>query len=344
MRTPSDHLGSEAEVVLAEAIEAVDLRLVPPPPGADLAIDLGGGRSIELEVHSLAHASPSRVRSQLARSRHGPSSNRFVVLVADAIPATTRRLLEDAAWGWLDRRGHLRLRAPGLHVDTDVTPASRRDSGPGAPISGQAGIATAVELLMRPGDAVRVRATAERARLHPSSISRALKRLREHSLVHGDGTALLPELFWALADVWAVEGQFIKREPRLSDARQATLQFNTHALDEPGWALGGTRAAVAWGAPLVANATYPPDFIVPDDATLRRSRQRYGDATTPRSAAAVIRVAPTLLAVRHRVLRAGEEFPLAHPVVVALDLASDISRGIETLEKWTPPPPFDRVW
>jgi hypothetical protein len=38
------------------------------------------------------------------------------------------------------------------------------------------------------------------------------------------------------------------------------------------------------------------------------------------------------------------EWPLAHPVFVALDLAQDTGRGREILDAWTPPERWARVW
>ena len=38
------------------------------------------------------------------------------------------------------------------------------------------------------------------------------------------------------------------------------------------------------------------------------------------------------------------EWPLTHPLFVALDLAQDRSRGVEILSDWAPPSEFRRVW
>lgn len=345
MRTPPDDLGADAELALSEALESLGLHLVPPPPGADLAVDLGDNRRVEVEVRWLAHAGPSRVRAGIARARGRRNAGRVVVMVADTIPGSSRRLLDEASWGWFDRRGHLRLRADGLHVDSDVRPSARRQhQGTRSTIAGTAGLATALRLLMEPGIPFGVRATAAEAGLHPSSISRALARLRDESLVHADDTPLVPDLFWAVADVWPRDGRLLEREPRPDDPRAGQFDMNVAALEVAGWAVTGTRAAVAWGVPLFVSGSFPPELLVPSDAVVRRARQRFGDATTERSAAAVIRAAATQLAVRRRIKLPEETFPVAHPVVVALDLAGDVSRGVEALEAWTPPAPYVRVW
>lgn len=346
VRQTTEGFADEAEVALAQVLESLELTLVAPDDDADLAVDLGGGRVVQLNVRALSLADPSRVRSLLARTdrvdrnrRNGP----VPLLVADTITAGARKLLADSGWGWFDRRGHLYLRAPGARVDASVPRAPRRDGGElGAPIVGTAGLAAALALLLRPEDRLPVRATAAEAELNPSSISRAVARLRDHLLVGADNRPAVPELFWALADVWPRRWAQLKRRPRPEDA--SALAVNAEDLDGPGSALTGTRAAAAWDAPIVTGRSPIVELLVPGEAVLRRARQRLGDAVTPGSAATVIRVAPAGNAIRHRGRVKGERLPVAHPVVVALDLAGDLSRGIEILEKWTPPSPFTRVW
>jgi hypothetical protein len=51
-------------------------------------------------------------------------------------------------------------------------------------------------------------------------------------------------------------------------------------------------------------------------------------------------------AVRRRVDldKSPVEWPLAHPLFVALDLAQDVGRGREVLDRWTPDTRWPRVW
>lgn len=343
MRTRVEELGSEGEVALAHALESVGLQLVPPEEGADLAVDVGDDRVVSIRVKTLSLANPNRVRSLLARSRgHGPQ-HRVDILVADTLTAGAKKLLTDGGWGWFDRRGHVFLRAPGLHLDAAVPAAPRRQTGErGEPLVGKAGVATALALLLWPHEPLGVRATAAEAGLNPSSVSRALRRLRDHLLIEPDGRPVVPDLFWVLADAWPRSAVALKRRPRPEDSE--ALAVGADDLERPGWALTGTRAALAWGAPIVAARSPLLELVVPSEAVARRARQRLGDAATPGSAAAILRVAPVPMAVRHRHRIAGERVPMAHPVVVALDLAGDLSRGTEILEQWTPPSPFVRVW
>lgn len=343
MRPTGEDFRAEAEVALAHALDALGLPVAPSSDGADIAVDIGGGRIVGVDIKTLSLANPSRVRALLARTGGQASGSRIRLLMADTLTAGAKKLLRDGGWGWFDRRGHVFLQGPGLRVDAEIPAAPRRDADADRePIVGKAGVAAALALLLRPEEPFGVRATAAAVGLNPSSISRALGRLREHLLVEPDGRPVIPDLFWVLADRWPRAVAPLQRRPRPEDAD--ALATGDHDLDGPGWALTGAKAAAAWGAPILAARSPLLEVIVPNDAVARRARQRLGEAATPRAAAATLRVAPTAMAVgfRHRI--AGERMPLAHPVVVALDLAGDLGRGTEILEGWTPPPPFVRVW
>ena len=334
---------AEAETALADALIGLGFTLAPAAEGADLAVDLGAGRVVQLEVKGLANASPDRVAAQV-RANEAPG-HAVKVLVGDAIPERSRAYLDDALWGWFDRRGHIRVRASGLHVDADVEPQARRaPKGSRDAIVGRGGIAAALQLLMNPGKPFGVRKTATRANLNPSSISRAFAALRDHALVDRDGHPLRQDLFWELARVWPRVGNATKREVRPGDENADSLAMQVDHPDVAGWALSGTRGALAWGAPLVASGRQAPDLYVPSETEVRRSLQRYGRAPHPSAAATTLRLAPSSLVLRPRWRRRGEPWPVAHPVVVALDLAGDEARGAEILEAWDPPPPFHRVW
>ena len=316
-------------MALADALGGVGVRLAPAARGADLAIDLDGGRTVQIEVKALANASPARVRRMLAGAER--RRDRLQVLVADAIPRPSRDALDRAGWGWYDRRGHLRMQAPGLYLDTDSM-AAVRPPGARSAVAGVAGLVVAYELLRSPSEPLAVRRTAAAAGLNPSSISRALARLREAALVQPDGRPLVPELFWAVADVWPRQATVLKREPDPEDPVVA------------GCVLGGTRAAVAWGAPLVATAATPVELLLPSAGAVRRAQQRFGNPASVLTAAATIRTAPVPAVLESPVSRPAEPWPLAHPLAVALDLATDTTRGAEIVESWTPPPPYARVW
>ena len=123
---------------------------------------------------------------------------------------------------------------------------------------------------------------------------------------------------------------------------------------QPGWALTGTLAAAAYGAPIAARSGHPPDFYVPNPAILRRAVRLLGVAVDADHRRASVRVAPVPAVCDQRVDPVGqraktwastnEPWPLAKPLFVALDLARDPGRGREILEGWQPPQPWRRVW
>lgn len=99
------------------------------------------------EVLAVAYATGPRVQPLL---RPG-SGDAAVLVVSDRVTADAKQVLEQSGWGYLDRRGHLRLRAPGILVDTRI-PASpiTSDSTVGEPLVGAAGLAIAYRLLTCP--------------------------------------------------------------------------------------------------------------------------------------------------------------------------------------------------
>src|SRR4029079_18895826 len=148
-----------------------------------------------------AYATPERVRAILLRV---PKTGATPLLVADHITEVARTELASAGWSWLDRRGHLLLDMPGvMMIDRDVAPLPR----PGVvtardPIAGASGIAGAYAVLLDPAKSLQVRASAPALGFSPASISNARAALRDAGLLERDGLPVLPELFWALADVW----------------------------------------------------------------------------------------------------------------------------------------------
>lgn len=285
------------------------------------------GVRLELDVVPAAYATGPRV-AEILHDAESPAA----ALVADRITSEARELLDAAGWGWLDRRGHLRIRAPGVLIDTSVEPSGRDDALPREPIRGRAGLAVAYRLLTTPTEAVSP--TRSNLTFAPSTISEALSRLRESGLVEADGTPLLPELFWLVADDWTTDRVWLAAEPAVDEAEMPDHESS-------GWCVSGTVAAAEWGAPVVSIVGAPPDLYVPGPAALNIAARRYGTARDPHTAAASIAVAPVRDVVAHRKPPRSQPWPLAHPVAVALDLAQDRARGREILEDWSPP---ERVW
>jgi hypothetical protein len=278
----------------------------------------------------------------------------LVLVVADQIPSRARRELSERGIAWLDRRGHLHLVDHGFFIDTDI-PADIRGApvapAPASAIRGRAGLAAAAALLMQPDRPTGSSNVARLAGLNPSSISRAMAAVADAQLAERVGSGqyrpLTPELFWALADVWPVATV----PTGLSVDSLGDPRLGAH-LDDPaaiGWAMGGDRAAVAWGAPLVLTGDYPIVLFVPDEEAVRRALALGGgDLERPRHEppeplTVELSVDLTGLATTTRYARPGASTPLAHPVFSALELAG-MSRGREALDQWDPPERFVRVW
>ncbi len=171
----------------------------------------------------------------------------------------------------------------------------------------------------------------------PASISNARAALRDAGLLERDGLPVVPELFWALADVWKPDRAWLVQKPKPGDTHT-----NVDDLDEPGWCLTGTAAAVEWGAPVVA-ADPILDLYVPGPVMVTIARREYNTAAPgPRRQLPPfpLRRPPSSPAPPPAV-RKGR-WPLAHPLAVALDLAQDRS-GREIL-KTGRPPRSSRVW
>jgi hypothetical protein len=323
MRDACDEIG-----FVATALERPDL----------VTVDIDG-RRLTLSIHGATLVTPDRVATLTNRSI---PDGAVPVLVGDKILGDARPELESAGWGWLDRRGRIRLRSAGVLVDAEVdaAPRSAPRRRPSAALASHGAQELAVSLLLDPDDPPGVRAIARRGGFAPSTISRALTELRDLGLVRRDGRPVVPDLFWALADQWAPTWYALADRLDLSDARLQPLVTNVDDADQPGAAVTDTRAASAWKAPVVASGTAPVSLYVTDRPMLDRVLEQAGRASRGVDRVAV---APVRSALSHRFVRAGEPWPVVHPLVVALDLAADRARGHQILDEWTPEE-VPRVW
>jgi hypothetical protein len=359
-RSPVE-VATEAEEALIRALDqaangAIDVTR-PRGNGSGLVVSIRGGARLTIDVKGIANrAEPGSIANalpgwdaQLESARRKTPHVIVGVVVAGAVPAATKSILRERGWGWLDRRGELDLRAPGLVLHTtDIAPSPARAAAVARdPIRGRAGITTAASLLLEPDESVGVREIARRGALAPSTVSTVLADLRAASLLGDDGRPLVPELFWALADAWKPDRHGFAEAP--SPGAGTRLDLGRRALEEPGWAVGSTVAAAAWSAPVAVAANAPPDFYVPSEHALRAAQRELRPAHTVDERACTIAIAPTVLVVRPRYnapshRKRSLDWPIVHPLFVALDLSLDRARGVEIVGDWTPPPPFERVW
>lgn len=320
-RTPAGQLAEAADAALDDALRPLGART------DGQVLTAADGRQFDLVVRVATVVTPAVAR-RITRGRRPP--RRVSVVVGDLIGDSARRVLRDAGWGWLDRRGHLCLIAEGMWVDTPVAPMPRVGSGAtGVPIRGTSGIAVAAAHLLRSEHPPGVRDLARRVGLSAASISTARRRLVDAGLLSSSGEPAEPELFWALVAVWRPTRVALLRLP--APAGEGKLVAT------------GTRAAVALGAPLLATGDYPIHLLAADERAFQRARLLGGEGTG--QPAATLALAPTPLAVDPDLVgpTSVEGFPTAHPLFVALELAGDPGRGAEALDTWSPEG-FDRVW
>lgn len=340
MRTPRADIEDQAIQTVADAISELGLEVAGSPDvlstdgtgNQSLAIrGVGDSGELSLQIHGITVATPERVAALLRHRQQPHRKGRLDLLVADALPETSRKLLEARGWAWIDRRGEMDLRAPGVFIRTTIRPQPRDTAPrPTQPIRGVAGISWALALLLNPQNPPGVRATARDANLSPSTISTAKQQLQDAALARDENTPVIPDLFWALADVW---------NPR----RVALASVPDPKMFAPqDLAVTGDVAASLHGAPVPILADQPPDLYVSSQADLRRLQARFGNEPNWPDRACSAAVAPTPLALHTASAHQGS-FGVVHAVVAALDLAKDRVRGAEILQNWRPDD-FDRVW
>ena len=314
-----------------------------PDPGFDLIVDPEGvGTRTHVRRYSLV--TDEVARRLVSEARPADSS---LLVVADRVVGTARKLLTSQGVGFLDLRGHLALRTGHLVIDTDLTPL-QQPTQPSDALAGRAGLEVAAALLMQPSQPAAVRVLSRQIRRAPSTVSEVLARLRSEGLLDASNAVRDTGLFWRLADKWSSPRTLLARLPSPNDtSTAAALRLGTaRPLPEAGWALTDTAGAAMYGAPVAFRSGQVLDFFVPDQSVVRRALTLLGGATSSAEATATVRVPPVSAATMHRVDLASSRlgWPLAHPLFVALDLALDVGRGREILQGWTPDGRWPRVW
>ena len=315
-----------------------------PDERADLVIE-PGETPIQVKRRALV---TDEVARRLLAERPGSPGPVLLLVVGDRVTEAARRLLVENRAAYYDLRGHLALRSANVVIDADVEPVSGRAERTRA-LSGTAGLEVATALLMEPTAGVAVRELARRLGRSASTVSEVLSALRGSGLVDDRHRVEGTELFWQVADRWPAKGVYLAQlpMPRVDATVTRPLLLGLDdAENTVGWALTDSAAAVAYGAPLAVRTGQLLDFYVPDRVTLRRATMLLGAASSRSQARCEVRVAPVRAVCDHRVdlVTNPFEWPLAHPVFVALDLAQDAGRGREILGSWTPPGRWARVW
>jgi hypothetical protein len=317
-RTTAHDLDAQGVRALTDALARLNIDVT-----AD-SISVPGG-----QPHTVDIVGASRVTAPVRHTLTAPTAPGTTrVVVADAIDHAARQMLNDAGVSWFDRRGMLKITLPGIVVDADIESDERlgRQRASEQPVRGRSGLTVAVDALRNatqdePPSGMRALSRATGIPL--SSLTASSRQLSQFGILALDRPAG-QELFWATAQVWRPIWQPLTTMPT-PDTATALLA-------------GDTLAAVHYGVPIGVTKTYPWDLYAPDDRVAGLVMLRHqGDGPV----VARIAVIPTPAALEHPT--PGRPFNYVHPIVAALDLAADPSRGAEAINDWHPER-ITRVW
>jgi hypothetical protein len=307
---------------IAEAVESL---------GIDVGIDgealvIDGTRFVP-GIVARAHPTPADL-SQLVAEAPGKVP---ALVVADRISDAGRAVLRRAGWGWLDRRGHVRLWAPGVRMESplpgDAATASRR--GPSNAWT-TVGREIALAALCNPHEPVTARGVAATIGRSVGATHELIGRFVELGLI-GSQThlPLLPDLFWEASARWPDDG-WIGLPVPIEDVAERIGAEQLVRVDERAATLGGARIAAA--------GDLPPRCYVRSASALRRARS-LGDRESrdeDRPARCWVRPAPVSWLPLNEAHPADADHPwsVGHPQLCALRLAADPARGREIVEDW----------
>lgn len=301
---------------VADALRA--LRLDVREVDGALTVD---GRRVALDLLERAHPTPAEVRDLTDKLR----SDSPVVVVADRISEPGRDELRDNGWGWLDRRGHLRVWTPGVRIEG---PIPERDQDPN-PRSTNAwttvGLEVALAALIDPTRTVTARSVAPIIDRSVGAVHQIIGRFNHIGLI-GSATnrPLLPDLFWETSAHWPDDG-WMALPTGIEELSEVVTPEALVRVDERAATLGGARIPAAGDLPARVYITAP--------GVLRRAR-RLADPQLPNRT--WIRGAPVDWVPTHDGYPPNDDHPwlIAHPMICALRLARDRARGREILADW----------
>ena len=279
------------------------------------------GTRLVLNMVARAHPTPADLR----QITEGAPARLPALVVADRLSDPGRDELRRAGWGWLDRRGHVRVWTPGIRVESPLPePLGGRRSRGGNPWTG-VGLEVALAALIDPTEPVTARRVAPRVGRSVGATHELISRFTEVGLI-GPSThlPLMPELFWETAARWPDDGWVALAAGPTELAERITAD-NLQRVDE--------RAATLAGAQIPAAGDLPARFYITSSGALRRARAL---VEPERPTRCWIRRAPTVWLPDNEALPPDEAHPwrVAHPILCALRLAADPSRGREIVEMW----------
>ncbi len=301
---------------LVDALVAVGV----PAEAHDGVLVVDGNRVVPAIVDR-AHPTPAA----LAQIVHDAPPRRPALVIADRISEPGRDVLRRAGWGWLDRRGHLRVWTNGVRIELPVPAlADHTDRRGGNPWT-TVGLEVALAALCEPDRVVATRHIATVTGRSIGAVHEMTGRLVDVGLIgHASRLPLLPDLFWETAAQWPDDGWTPLAADIVTVAHRAA-PTELVRVDERAATLGGARIAAA--------GDLPARLYVPNNRVLRRLRPL---AEPDAPARTWVRVAPVEYLPVNPDHPADDDHPwaIAHPLVCALRLAADPARGREIVEDW----------
>ena len=318
-RSQIGHISELEQAAVAIGLGAVIDADPADPSVATLSLD---GVALELPIVERAHPNPADL-GLLVESTDGPA-----IVIADRISEAGREVLRRNGWGWLDRRGHLRIWQPGIRIDAPFSNAAMSapvDHRHGGNVWTSVGFEVALHALMHPDDVVSARAVVRATGRSVGATHELIARFSEVGLI-GPTTRkpLLPDLFWETSARWPDDGWMALAAP-LAEVAERLPTRELVRVDERAATLGGARIAAA--------GDLPARCYVESSASLRRLRP-LNDRNQPTKT--LVRLAPIKWIPELEGFGPTDDFPwrIAHPMMCALRLAADMSRGREIVEAW----------
>lgn len=305
--------------LIAEIVEALDaLGLEAVPTDDALVVD-----NIVLvpQIVERAHPTPADLTHLVGEGRGSATP----VVVADRISEAGRQVLRDAGWGFLDRRGHLRLWSPGVRVELPLPDGEdRRRSRPSNPWT-PVGFEIALAALIDPETPITARRIAPVIGRSVGAAHESISRFASIGLI-GQRTdlPLLPDLFWETSAHWPDDG-WIGIPVGPDELGDRVGPGELVRVDERAATLGGARIAAA--------GEIPARFYLRTASGFRRARS-LGDPDAPTRC--WVRRSPVEWLPLNDEHAADTDHPweIAHPMLCALRLAADPARGREIVEGW----------
>lgn len=273
------------------------------------------------QIVERAHPTPADLAELVEAGRGSPTP----IVVVDRISAAGRDVLRGAGWGFLDRRGHLRLWSAGVRIELPVPEpdgsARPTRSNPWTPV----GFEVALAALIDPESPVTARQVAPVIGRSVGATHESIGRFRSVGLV-GSRTnrPLVSELFWETSAHWPDDG-WIPVALDLVELAERMGGDELVRVDERAATLGGARIPAAGGL--------APRLYLTSASAVRRAAalgERDGQART------WVRRSPIRWLPRNEDHPPDDDHPwsIAHPMLCALRLAADPARGREIVEDW----------